>query len=91
MDELSTLQHLVTDRILTLAQHALDAGMKYAVLDTSHTEAAIRVITVSYSMADGIANASTPRRLLVTSLTSIVALGIARRGREVPRHANGAA
>ena len=89
MDELSTLKHLINDRVIALAQHALDAGMKYAVLDPHHHDGAIHVITASYSVANGIAGASSPGRMLVTSLTSIIAIGVARRDREEPRHADG--
>ncbi len=83
MVEMETLQHLVSDRVLALAQHALDAGMKYAVLDTHRQDGLICVITSSYSMADGIANTTVPRKLQVASLTSIVAIGIARSARAV--------
>ncbi len=88
MVEMEPLQHLVNDRVLALARHALDAGMKYAVLDPHRQDGLILVITASYSMADGIAKASThtqlsgsgdkPRTLHVASLVSIVAVGMAR-------------
>ena len=65
MVEMETLQHLVSDRVLALAQHALDAGMKYAVLDTHRQDGLICVITASYSMADGIANTTVPCKLQV--------------------------
>lgn len=83
MVEMEPLQHLVNDRILALAKHALDAGMKYAVLDPHRQDGLILVITASYSMADGIAKATPPaggkpRTLYVASLMSIIAVGIAR-------------
>lgn len=88
MVEMEPLQHLINDRILALAKHALDAGMKYAVLDPHRQDGLILVITASYSMAEGIANASAHmpsagpggklRTLHVASLVSIVAVGMAR-------------
>ncbi|WP_223306957.1 hypothetical protein [Acidithiobacillus ferrivorans] len=88
MVEMEPLQHLVNDRVLALAQHALDAGMKYAVLDPHRQDGLILVITASYSMAEGIANAAAhtpstgsggkPRTLHVASLISIIAVGKAR-------------
>ena len=78
MVEMEALQHLVSDRVLALAQHALDAGMKYAVLDQHGRDGLICVITASYSIAEGIANTAVPRKLQVASLTSIVAIGITR-------------
>lgn len=87
MVEMEPLQHLVNDRVLALAQHALDAGMKYAVLDPHGRDGFICVITASYSMAEGIANAaapavgSKPRTLHVASFISIIAVGIARSAR----------
>ena len=76
---LQALQHRVSDRILALAQHALDLGMKYAVLDIHRQDGLICVITASYSMAKGIAQTAVHHPLQVVSLTSIVAVGIARR------------
>lgn len=83
MVEMEPLQHLINDRILALAKHALDAGMKYAVLDPHRQDGLILVITASYSLADGIAKATAPaggkpRTLHVASLMSIIAVGIAR-------------
>ena len=83
MVEMEPLQHLVNDRVLALAKHALDAGMKYAVLDPHRQDGLMLVITSSYSMADGIAKAAAPtggkqRTLHVASLMSIIAVGIAR-------------
>ncbi|MBU2818371.1 hypothetical protein HF282_12905, partial [Acidithiobacillus ferrooxidans] len=48
---LQALQHRISDRILALAQHALDLGMKYAVLDIHRQDGLICVITTSYPMA----------------------------------------
>jgi hypothetical protein len=78
MVEMEQLQHLVNDRVIALAQHALDAGMKYAVLDQHGRDGLICVITASYSMADGIANTAIPRKLHVASLISIIAVGTTR-------------
>ena len=58
---LQALQHRISDRILALAQHALDLGMKYAVLDIHRQDGLICVITASYPMAEGM-----PKRLFIT-------------------------
>jgi hypothetical protein len=72
---LQALQHRISDRILALAQHALDLGMKYAVLDIHRQDGLICVITTSYPMAKGIAQTAVHHPLQVVSLTSIVAVG----------------
>lgn len=76
---LQSLRHRVSDHVLALAQHALDAGMKYAVLDMHGQNGLIRVITASYPMAEGIAKTSVHQPLQVVSLTSIIAVGIVSR------------
>ena len=60
---LQALQHRISDRILALAQHALDTGMKYAVLDIHRQDGLICVITASYPMAvaEGIAKTAVHR------------------------------